>query len=231
MKNKIISFLETNACPENLKGMKRFSINTENSYGIRIPQLRKFASTLPRDNALASLLWEMASRESRILAGLVADAASFPEEMMESWLVDFNDWELCDQTCFNLFYKIPCAYDKCFEWSKKGKEFEKRAAFSLMAKLALKSSKFEDSKYLNLFPVISEAANDPAIYVRKAVNWALRQIGKRNHNLHKQAIILARELAASGNKTARWIAADALKELESDKVRNSLAKKDRKIAG
>ena len=229
MEKQVQTFLENNRNEENAAGMKRFGIGGQHCYGIKIPALRAFAKTLPKGNHAAEKLWQLGSREARILAGLVAEAQGFPETLMESWLKDFADWELCDQTCFNIFYKTAFAYEKCFQWSGRQGEFEKRAAFSLMAKLALKSTKYPDEKYLKFLPVILESACDNRNFVKKAVNWALRQIGKRNLLLNSKAIQCAGELLAMEDKTAAWIARDALRELESDRVKKAL--NARKIAG
>lgn len=146
------------------------------------------------------------------------------EEQMEDWIKDINSWDVCDQVCMNLFEKTSFAWKKIHDWSKRDEEFVKRSAFALLACLAWHDKKAEDSKFIELFPVIKHAAMDERNYVKKAVNWALRNIGKRNPNLNKLAIKVAKEIQQRDSKAARWIASDAIRELESEAVQRRLKK-------
>jgi 3-methyladenine DNA glycosylase AlkD len=208
--------------PENRAGMARFGINPENAYGISIPALRKIARETGKDHELALELWDSGIHEARILASFIDDAKQVNEAQMERWAADFDSWDVCDQCCGGLFDKTDYAYQKAFEWSEREKTFVKRAAFSLMASLAVHDKKAQDEKFAAFLPVIARESGDDRNYVKKAVNWSLRQIGKRNRRLNGLAIETARQIAEIDSKAARWIAADALRELTSDKVQEKL---------
>jgi 3-methyladenine DNA glycosylase AlkD len=220
----VIERLESLSDPEVVKGIARYGINPDNALGISIPNLRKLAKEIGRDHAVASGLWASGIHEGRILAGMVDEPAEVSEKQMESWVSDFDSWDVCDQVCMNLFWLTPFAYDKCFEWSSRDKEFVKRAAFALMARLAWSDKRASDEAIEQFLPVIEREATDDRNFVKKAVNWALRQIGKRNPALNEKAVEAALWIQKIDSKSARWIAADALKELTSDAVRERLAK-------
>jgi 3-methyladenine DNA glycosylase AlkD len=155
---------------------------------------------------------------------MIEDPSKVTETQMENWVSDFNTWDICDQCCMNLFRKTSFAYQKIFEWSKRDEEFVKRAAFTLIAVLAVHDKQAADDKFEQFFPIIIRASSDNRNYVKKAVNWALRQIGKRNINLNRMAIEIAIEIHKIDAKSAKWVASDALRELKDEKVQNKLLK-------
>ncbi len=211
--------------PQAIEGMSRFGIDTSKAYGVKVPELRRLGKQIGRNHGLALQLWDEGSREARILAGLVADPQKMDEDLLERWVADFSDWEVCDQTCMNLFDKTPFAVRKCFDWSKRKQEFVKRAGFALIARLAWTAKDLTNPQIELFFVPIKEQAVDGRNGVRKAVNWALRQIGKRNRVLNLKAIAVAEEISRFDSKAARWIASDALRELRSEAVQKRLAKK------
>ena len=209
--------------PKALEGMTRYGINLENTLGISIPNLRKLAREAGKDHSLALELWESGIHEARILAGMVDDPKLVTGDQMESWAIEFDSWDVCDQVCMNLFWLTELAYDKCFEWSSRDEEFVKRAGFALMARLAWSDKSAGDERIAEFLPVIKREATDSRNFVKKAVDWALRQIGKRNLALNELAIRTATEIGAIDSKAARWISTDALKELESEAVQRRLS--------
>jgi 3-methyladenine DNA glycosylase AlkD len=215
---QVLAELKKFSSPANVKGMARFGINPANTLGVSIPILRGIAKSHRLDHALALELWETGIHEARILAAFVDDPKQVTESQMEIWVKDFDSWDVCDQVCSGLFDKIPSAYRKAVQWSKRPEEFVKRAGFVLMACLALHDKKSEDEAFEKFLPIIIREANDDRNFVRKAVNWALRQIGKRNNYLRVKAMKVAQELSESDSKSARWIGKDALREL---KIRKS----------
>lgn len=221
--SEILELLKSSANPENVAGMARFGINPEKTYGIPIPTLRKIAKQTGRDHQIAQELWASGIHEARILACFIDDPKLVSESQMDRWAADFDSWDLCDQCCSNLFDRTPFAYQKADEWSQADEEFVKRAAFALMAALAVHDKKAPDGKFEAFFPVIVGGSTDERNFVKKAVNWALRQIGKRNKRLNSLAIETAGRIAESDSKAARWIASDALRELTSAKVQDKLA--------
>ena len=218
----ILQKLEALSDPEAVAGMARFGINPENTYGVSIPNLRQIAKETGKDHALAQKLWASGIHEARILASMVDDPEMVTEEQMESWVQDFDSWDVCDQCCMNLFEKTGFAYQKANEWSSNDREFTKRTAFVLMARLAVSDKKADDALFEPFFPLIKREAGDNRNFVRKAVNWALRQIGKRNLDLNRKAIQVAEDIQTMDSKSARWIAADALRELTSPAVQERL---------
>lgn len=222
---EIIVELESLSNSENVEGMARFGINPEKAYGVRIPELRRIAKKAGKDHHLAEELWNYGYHEARILATMVDNPSEVTEEQMELWVLDFNTWDICDQCCMNLFDKTPFAYKKVFEWSKREEEFVKRAAFTMMAVLAVHDKKSPDEKFAEFFPIIIRESHDDRNFVKKAVNWALRGIGKRNKNLNRMAIEKAIEIKNLDFKSAKWIASNALSELESEKVQKRLNNK------
>jgi len=221
---KIIKKLKSLADPEAVKGMARFGISPKNTYGVSIPNLRKMAKEIGISHDLARQLWDSDIHEARILASMIDNPKMLTEEQMESWVIDFDSWDVCDQCCSNLFDKTKFAYKKAVEWSSREEEFVKRAGFVLMATLAVHDKKAKDEDFLKFFPLIKRESTDNRNFVKKAVNWALRQIGKRNLNLNKVAIRTAKEIKTIESKAAKWIAYDALRELESESVQKRLRK-------
>ncbi len=214
----ILEQLEGMSNPEDRAGMARFGINTEKAFGIRIPALRNIAKAHKRDHQLAQALWGSGYHEARILASMVDDPKLVTEAQMEAWVLDFNSWDLCDQVCGNLFDKAPMGFEKAVAWTGRPEEFVKRAGFAIPAWGAFHLKKLPDSAFEVFFPLIEREATDERNFVKKAVNWALRNIGKRNLALHARAIETAERIAALEDKTAQWIAGDALRELRSEKV-------------
>ncbi len=202
--------------------MARFGINSKNAYGVSVPNLRKLAEEIGKSHALAHQLWASGVHEARILASMIDDPKLVNEDQMERWVKDFDSWDICDQCCGNLFDKTRFAYGKALGWSRRNGEFVKRAGFALMAYLAVHDKEMNDKEFVKFLPIIENGATDARNFVKKAVNWALRQIGKRNRNLNRAAIKTARKIYGIDSNAARWIASDALRELESDAVQKRL---------
>ena len=219
---KVIKKLKSLSSPEAIIGMARYGITPENTYGASIPNLRKIAKEIGISHKLAQQLWITDIRETRILASMIDDLDMVTEAQMENWVNEFNYWEICDQCCMNLFEKTKFANKKAVEWSAREKEFVKRAGFVLMARLAVSDKKADDNKFEKFFPIIKREAIDERNYVKKAVSWALRQIGKRNLNLNGRAIKIAKEIQEMDSKSAKWIASDAIRELTSEAVQKKL---------
>jgi 3-methyladenine DNA glycosylase AlkD len=218
----VLERLNKKARPDQLEGMARYGIAVEKRLGVSVPDLRKLAKELGQDHELALKLWKTGIAEAKIIAAMIDDPQKLTEEQMEDWVKDINSWDICDQVCMNFFEKTPLAWKKINDWSNREEEFVKRTAFSLIACLAWHDKKAEDEKLIELFPVIIRGATDERNFVKKAVNWALRNIGKRNQNLNKAAIKVAKEIRQLDSRAARWIANDAIKELESEAVQRRL---------
>ena len=218
----ILKQLKAMSNPRSVEGMARYGINPDNAYGVSVPDLRKIARKAKKDHALAQRLWSSAIHEARILASMIADPKMTTAEQMDSWVKDINSWDVCDQCCLNLFVKTEFAYHKAQDWSKREEEFVRRAGFALMACLAVSDKKASDSQLEVFFPIIKEGATDNRNYVKKAVNWALRQIGKRNRSLNLKSIEIARDISNLDARSTRWIASDALRELTSQAVQYRL---------
>jgi 3-methyladenine DNA glycosylase AlkD len=222
---EILQKLRAKARPDQLEGMARYAIVGEGRLGVSVPEMRKLAKAIGKDHKLALELWKTGIPDARIVAGMVGEPDKLTEKQMEGVVKDFNYWDVCDQVCMNLFDRSPLAVKKIHDWANREEEFVKRAAFALIASLAIHDKKAEDEKFINLFQVIKDGATDERNFVKKAVNWALRNIGKRNPNLYRAAIKLAKEIQRMDSKAARWIAADAIRELESDAIQQRLRKK------
>jgi 3-methyladenine DNA glycosylase AlkD len=219
---EIIKEIKSFAKPEDLPYMKRYGINIENSYGTSVYKLREIAKKTGKNHTLALKLWKSKNRESRLLATMIDDPLSVSEEQIERWVKDFNSWDLCDQCCSNLIGRTKYAYKKINEWCIRKEEFVKRAGFALIAGLAVHDKKAIDKQFERFFSIIKRGAVDDRNYVKKAVNWALRQIGKRNLHLNKQAIKTAKEIRKIDSKSAKWIASDAMRELTKESVQKRL---------
>jgi 3-methyladenine DNA glycosylase AlkD len=220
----VLRSLEELADPARLEGMARFGIDTSTALGITVTELRRLARDLGRDHALAADLWASGIHEARILASIVDDPAAVTERQMESWVREFDSWDLCDQVCMNLFDRTPFAFDTALEWSAREPEFEKRAGFALMASAAVHRKDRPDRDFHPFLPRIRAGSSDERNYVKKAVSWALRQIGKRSAGLHARAITTAHRIESIDSRSARWIARDVLRELEGPAVRRRFAK-------
>jgi 3-methyladenine DNA glycosylase AlkD len=206
----------------NLEGMSRYGIQTDKALGVTLPKLRALAKTVGRDHEVALELWGTGVHEARILASLVDDPSKVTMAQMDRWVKDFDSWDVCDGCCSNLFDKTPYAWSKAAEWSRAEAEFVKRAGFVLMAALAVHDKKASDEEFVRFFPLIRAGASDSRNFVKKAVNWALRGIGKRNLRLNGRAIRLAEEIHRLDGGAARWVASDALRELKSPSVQERL---------
>jgi 3-methyladenine DNA glycosylase AlkD len=211
--NDIIDILREKSNEKYKAGMKRFDIADEFALGIPLPELRKIAKLIKTDHALALDLWKTKIHEALLLASMIADPKQLTEGQADSWVHDFYSWDVCDQVCGNLLDRTSFALDKAREYSASEKEFVKRAAFVLMAEFSVHNKKAPDEVFRPFFAIMEREAWDDRNFVKKAVNWALRQIGKRNDNLRVEAMETARRILAQNTKSARWIATDALNEL------------------
>ena len=218
----ILKKLKSLSNPKAVAGMARFGINPDNTYGVSIPNLRRMAKEIGKDHTLAQQLWSSGIHEAKILAGMIDVPEIVTEKQMEQWVKGFDSWDVCDQVCMNLFEDTPFASKKAVAWSKRKEEFVKRAGFVLMARLAVSDKKAADEKFLRFLTIIKREATDNRNFIKKAVNWALRQIGKRNRRLNKKAIETAKEIQKINSKSAKWIASDALRELTSKAVQKKI---------
>ena len=220
--NDVLDRLHSKARPEQLQGMAKYGMTVQRRLGVSVPDMRELAKEIGSDHRLALDLWRTGIAEARIVAAMVGDPAELTEEQMEDWVKDIDSWDVCDQVCMNLFEKSPLAWKKIHDWSLREGEFVRRTAFALIACLAWHDKKANDEKFVELLPVIIRGATDERNFVKKAVNWALRNIGKRNLDLNHAAIDAAKEIRQLDSKAARWIATDAIKELESEAVQTRL---------
>lgn len=223
--NEVIKELKSLSDPRVVEGMAKFGIRGEKRIGVSIPELRKMAKTIGKDHKLALKLWSRRIPETMILASMVDDPEKVTEQQMEDWVKDINSWDVCDQLCMNLFEKVPFIIKKIKDWSKRDGEFVKRTAYSLIACLAWHDKESSDEKFINFIPIIKSGVTDERNFVKKAVNWALRNVGKRNLNLNKIVIKAVKEIKKMDSKAARWIASDAIRELTSEKIQKRLTKK------
>ena len=219
---EIIEELKRASDMDAIEGMKRFGITTEYTYGVKIPILRQIAKQTGRDHKLAQALWKINTRETRILTSMIEEIRYVTEKEMENYIKEFDYWEICDQFCMNLFEKLPYAYEKAIELARRKDEFAKRTGFVMMARLAVSDKKAPNEKFEPFFSYIYDESTDQRNMVKKAVNWALRQIGKRNKTLHKKAIELAKKIYQIDDPTAHWIAHNALRELNSENIKKRL---------
>jgi len=215
MIERLIEELRGHANPANVAGMARYGISSEGTLGVPVHVLRRIAKEAGRDHGLAEQLWRSGIHEGRILATLVDAPALVTSRQMDRWASDFDSWDVCDHACHNLFRYSPLAFAKAAQWAGAKREFVRRAGFSLMAGLAVKAKAATDEQFAAFLPLIAEAASDDRNMVKKAVNWALRGIGKRNRRLLKLAIAAGEEIREQESRSARWIAADALRELRN----------------
>ncbi len=227
--DEIIEELRQLSDPAKIADLERYAIKTPKWFGIRTPELKAFAREIkkmvPDRHKTALELWKSGIYDVRAVAFLIDDPKRVTDEQMESWVRDFDNWATVDGTCCYLFRLTPHAYQKAFEWADREPEFEKRAGFSLMAYLALHDKKASDEKIAAFLSVIEKHAYDGRNFVKKAVNWALRQIGKRNMALNRLAIACAERIRSQNSAPARWIAADALRELNGAAVQERLSRK------
>ena len=228
--DEVVAELESRRDEKALAGMAKYGIKVDKAYGWSVPEVRALAKRVvkelgrrdPARHTFALDLWKTGSHEAQLLAGLVDLAEMVTEEQMEAWALDLDSWDVCDQLCNNLFGEAPLAWEKALEWSGREEEFVKRAGFALIAVFAWHAKTASDERFRPLLAAIEREAADERDYVKKAVNWALRNIGKRNVALHGEAVETARRIAASGSRAARWVASGALRELEGEAVGHRL---------
>jgi 3-methyladenine DNA glycosylase AlkD len=229
---EIIKKLSSLENPANIAGMARFGIITKNAFGVSAPVLKNLANEIKKQtgdrHALALELWETGIHEARVIAYLIDNPKEVSPEQMDSWASDFDNWAICDGTCGHLFCRTEFAYEKAFEWAQREEEFVKRAGLVLPAWLAVHDKKAADAALAQFLPVLESHANDERNFIKKAVNWSLRQIGKRNLNLNRLAVETAERIKAQNTRAARWIAADALRELKNEKTLERLNKPSRR---
>jgi 3-methyladenine DNA glycosylase AlkD len=213
---EIVAHLRLRRSPRDIEGQRRYGIETRGEHlGIRAPVLRDIARRHRRDHALALELWITAVHEARIIATLIDDPRQVTRRQMERWIRDCDNWAVTDACCCVLFDRTPVAIEKARRWTTRKAEYVKRGGFVLMAGLAVHRKELSDEVFLEFLPVIRREATDERNFVKKAVNWALRQIGKRNPRLRRAAIATAKDIRKLDSRSARWIAADALRELEN----------------
>jgi 3-methyladenine DNA glycosylase AlkD len=225
---RVIDTLRTLANPANVAGMARYGISPTGTLGVPMPILRKMAKEIGRRHELADELWRSAIHEARILAALIDDPGKVTDEQMERWVLDIDSWDVCDQLCSNLFSRTALAHQKAAAWSGRPETFVKRAGFVLMACLAVHDKRADDAIFAEFLPLIIREAGDDRNFVKKAVNWALRQIGKRNSVLNRLSVETAKEIRKMSATSARWIAADAIRELTDKKAWYRWRTSDRK---
>jgi 3-methyladenine DNA glycosylase AlkD len=211
--DEILAQLKRLARPQNLPGMAKFGMNPDGRLGLSVPEMRRIAKQAGRDHRLALDLWKIGITEARIVASMVDDPERVTPAQMDRWVRDFNAWDVCDQVCGNLFDKTPHAWTKARAWARRKEEYVKRGGFALMACLAWHDKDAPDSAFVGFFPAIRRGAADERNFVKKAVSWALRNIGKRNPRLRRAALAEARALRKSDLSAARWVGTDAEKDL------------------
>src|SRR6266481_6230149 len=225
---RVVAELRRLGTKRNVEGMARYGIHAEKVFGGSKPKLDALARKIGKNHGLGLELWSTGIQDAKILAGLISEPGKVTASQMELWVRDFDNWDSCDGTCCHLFVLAKPAWPKAFAWTKRKEEFQKRGGFALAAYLAYRDKSANDGKYLSFLKVIEREADDDRNFVRKAVNWALRNIGKRNRRLNHAAIATARRLRKRESRAARWIAADALRELEGEAVQARLRGKERK---
>jgi len=222
---QILDELRSLGTQGNIDGMTRFGIRADDVYGVSKPKLDALAKRIGKNHSLALVLWSTGNHDARILAGLIADPRQITSAHMNLWARDFNNWDVCDGTCCHLFVFAKSAWPRALLWTSRKDEFQKRAGFALVAYLAYRDNTAADLQFEEFLKIIEREAWDDRNFVRKAVNWALRNIGKRNLRLNRAAVASALRLQKSDSRAARWIAADALRELRSAAVQSRLRRK------
>lgn len=228
---RVVADLRRLGTKRNVEGMARYGIRAKKVFGVSKPKLDALAKKIGKNHALGLELWSTGIQDAKILAGLISEPRKVTGAQMELWVRDFDNWDSCDGTCCHLFVFADAAWEKAFAWTKRKDEFQKRGGFALAAYLAYRDNTTADSKYLKFLKVIEREAGDERNFVRKAVNWALRNIGKRNLELNRAAIATAKRLRGTELRAARWIAADALRELQGEAVQTRLHGKAKKSDG
>ena len=225
--DSVIGELRGFGTQRNVEGMARFGIRAANVYGVSKPKLDEIARSIGKNHSLGRELWATGIHDAKILAGMISEPELVTAEQMDSWVRDFDNWDTCDGTCCHLFVFAGPAWEKAIAWTRRPEEFQKRAGFALAAYLAYRDKSAADSKFVNFLKIVEREADDERNFVRKAVNWALRNIGKRNLRLNRAAIVTGERLKKRESRAARWVAADALRELRSEAVQSRLRRKER----
>ena len=205
-------------------GMARYAIPSDNAFGVSVADIRKLGKQLGRNHDLAESLWKTGWYEARMLASFVDDPAQVTPAQMDRWCRDFDSWAIVDTICFHLFDKTPYAFAKVKEWATRKGEFEKRAAFALLASLGVHDKAASDQSFAKCLPLIERGATDERNFVKKGVSWALRVVGRRSKALNEASVELSQRLCNSEKSAARWVGKDALKELTSAAVISRLKK-------
>jgi 3-methyladenine DNA glycosylase AlkD len=221
----VIAELKKLSDPKVKAGMLRFGVPNDKAVGIPVGTMRTLAKKLGRDQQLAEGLWKDGLYEARMMACFLGDPREMTPALMNRWCKDFDSWAICDTACFALFDRTPHAWEMIDRWATRKPEFEKRAAFALLASVALHDKKAADELFLDRLPLIEAAADDERNFVKKGVSWALRGVGTRNSVLHKASLAVAERLAASGNATERWVGKDVLRDLQRELVKKRVARK------
>jgi 3-methyladenine DNA glycosylase AlkD len=224
----VLTWLKRRGTKHNRDGLARYAIHVDKAFGVSMATMQALTRQLGRNHALAHALWDTGWYEARTLVAFVGDPAQVTAAEMDGWCRDFDNWAICDSLCFYFFDKTPHAWRKVGAWARRRPEFEKRAAFALLAALALHDKQAPDSRFLTSLPLIERAATDERNFVKKGVSWALRAIGHRNLPLHTAACDLAARLARSDDATARWVGKDALRDLRRPAVRRKLEARARR---
>ena len=220
----VLEQLKAKGSAESIEGMGKFGMATDQRLGVPVPEMRKIAKSIGKDHGLALKLWKTGVQEARIVASMIDVPEEVTEAQMETWVADFNSWDVCDQVCLNLFDKSNFTDTKIRQWSTREEEFVKRAAYALIAAVAWHDKQAQDDRFIGYLPTIKSGATDNRNFVEKGVSWALRHIGKRNSKLNRAAIKTAKEIQQFDSNAARWVASDVIRELESEKVQARLAK-------
>ncbi len=220
--DEILKNLKSKSRKDKLLDMARYGIKINNRLGVSIPDIRKIAKDFGKNHEIALELWKTGYADAKITAVLIDEPDKVSEDQMEKWVKDFDSWDVCDQVCMNLFDKTIYAWNKIIEWSNREEEYVKRAAFSLLACLAWHNKNALDNKFIEYLPLIKKNVKDDRNYVKKAISWSLRNIGKRNLNLHKTIINFANEIKKINNKNSKWIASDVIRDLNSVSTKKRL---------
>lgn len=223
--SQILKEIKSQTDPEAVAGMARYGISPVDNYGVCTPALFDIARRVGKDHELAARLWASGIRDARIVAFIIDDPKAVTEDQMDSWVQDFKSWDICDGCCLHLFADTAPAVKKAVQWTKRREEFVKRAGFVMIAVIAIHDKRSGDSLFRQFFPLIVKGSTDERNYVKKGVSWALRDIGKKNPRLNKEAIGVAKRIQKIDSKAARWVANDVLRELTSEKVQARLKKK------
>jgi len=216
--DEVITYFEAHAKPRNREGMARYGIDVSNTYGLNTPDLRGLKRRIQRDHALALRLWEHGSRDARLLAAMIADPMQLSAAQADSWVAGLTSWDVCDGLCSELLARMPRASAKALEWAADDREFFKRAGFTVMARIAVSDRAAPDEAFEPFLAAVLAHGADSSNFVRKAVSWALHQIGKRDEHLRRRSLATPRSLLASGEREGRWAAMDAIRELEGEAV-------------